>query len=51
VTEMDEHDWLAQRLEENRTHLRAMAYRMLGSTSEADDAFQEAWLRPKPLRH
>ena len=42
---MDEHDWLAQRFEENRTHLRAMAYRMLGSPSEADDAVQEAWLR------
>src|ERR671917_669290 len=43
---MDEHDdWLAQRFEENRTHLRAVAYRMLGSVSEADDAVQEAWLR------
>jgi RNA polymerase sigma factor (sigma-70 family) len=42
---MDEHEWLAQRFEENRTHLRAVAYRMLGSTSEADDAVQEAWLR------
>ena len=42
---MDEHDWLAQRFEENRTHLRAMAYRMLGSLSEAEDAVQEAWLR------
>jgi RNA polymerase sigma factor (sigma-70 family) len=43
---MDEHDdWLAQRFEENRTHLRAVAYRMLGSISEADDALQEAWLR------
>jgi RNA polymerase sigma factor (sigma-70 family) len=42
---MDEHDdWLAQRFEENRTHLRAVAYRMLGSISEADDAVQEAWL-------
>jgi RNA polymerase sigma factor (sigma-70 family) len=39
-----EHDWLADRFEENRTHLRAVAYRMLGSTSEADDAVQEAWL-------
>jgi RNA polymerase sigma factor (sigma-70 family) len=45
VTEMEEHDdWLAQRFEENRTHLRAVAYRMLGSISEADDALQEAWL-------
>ena len=43
---MDEHDdWLAQRFEENRTHLRAVAYRMLGSLSEADDAVQETWLR------
>src|ERR687889_649802 len=43
---MDEHDdWLAQRFEEHRTHLRAVAYRMLGSVSEADDAVQEAWLR------
>src|SRR5215204_2665518 len=43
---MDEHDdWLAQRFEEHRSHLRAVAYRMLGSISEADDAVQEAWLR------
>jgi RNA polymerase sigma factor (sigma-70 family) len=42
---MDEHDRLAQRFEENRTHLRAVAYRMLSSISEADDALQEAWLR------
>jgi RNA polymerase sigma-70 factor (ECF subfamily) len=43
---MDEHDdWLAQRFEENRTRLRAVAYRMLGSISEADDAVQEVWLR------
>ena len=42
---MDEHDFLAQRFEEHRTHLRAVAYRMLGSISEADDAVQEAWLR------
>src|SRR5947208_12652762 len=42
---MDEHDWLAERFEENRTHLRAVAYRMLGSPAEADDAVQEAWLR------
>jgi RNA polymerase sigma factor (sigma-70 family) len=42
---VDEQDWLAQRFEENRPHLRAVAYRMLGSLSEADDAVQEAWLR------
>ena len=42
---MDEHDWLAQRFEAHRTHLRAVAYRMLGSIGEADDAVQEAWLR------
>ena len=38
-------DWLAQRFEANRTHLRAVAYRMLGSLAEADDAVQEAWIR------
>jgi RNA polymerase sigma factor (sigma-70 family) len=42
---MAEHEWLAERFEENRTHLRAVAYRMLGSLSEADDAVQEGWLR------
>lgn len=42
---MDDRDWLAERFEANRTHLRAVAYRMLGSQSEADDAVQEAWLR------
>lgn len=42
---MDENDWLAERFEENRPHLRAVAYRMLGSPSEADDAVQEAWFR------
>jgi RNA polymerase sigma factor (sigma-70 family) len=42
---MSEHDWLAERFEENRSHLRAVAYRMLGSPSEAEDAVQEAWLR------
>ncbi|HEY4729049.1 MAG TPA: sigma-70 family RNA polymerase sigma factor, partial [Actinomycetes bacterium] len=41
---MDEHDWLAQRFEANRSHLRAVAYRLLGSFSEADDAVQETWL-------
>src|SRR3954453_18627530 len=42
---MDQHDVLAERFEENRTHLRAVAYRMLGSLSEADDAVQESWIR------
>jgi RNA polymerase sigma factor (sigma-70 family) len=42
---MDERDWLAERFEERRSRLRAVAYRMLGSVSEADDAVQEAWLR------
>src|ERR687895_628628 len=42
---MDERDWLADRFEDQRDHLRAVAYRMLGSLTEADDAVQEAWLR------
>ena len=42
---MDEHEWLAAQFEEHRTHLRAVAYKMLGSLSEADDAVQEGWLR------
>ena len=42
---MDERDWLAERFEEHRPRLRAVAYRMLGSLSEADDAVQETWLR------
>ena len=42
---MGETDWLAEQFEGNRTHLRAVAYRMLGSLSEADDAVQETWLR------
>jgi len=42
---MDEPDWLAERFEEHRVRLRAVAYRMLGSLSEAEDAVQEAWLR------
>ena len=42
---MDKGDWLAARFEGNRPRLRAVAYRMLGSLSEADDAVQDAWLR------
>jgi len=42
---MDEGTWLAHQFEENRGHLRGVAYRMLGSLSEADDAVQETWLR------
>ena len=42
---MTENDWLAERFEEHRAHLRGVAYRMLGSLPEADDAIQEAWLR------
>jgi len=42
---MDQQDWLAGQFEEQRPHLRAVAYRMLGSLSEADDAVQDAWLR------
>ena len=42
---MAEQEWLAERFEEHRTHLRRVAYRMLGSLGEADDAVQEAWLR------
>ena len=42
---MNKHEWLAEQFEANRTHLQAVAYRMLGSLSEADDAVQESWLR------
>lgn len=42
---MDGDDWLARRFDENRTRLRAVAYRMLGSASEAEDAVQETWLK------
>jgi len=42
---VDEKEWLAERFESHRAHLRAVAYQMLGSLAEADDAVQEAWLR------
>ena len=42
---MGENEWLADRFEEHRAHLKAVAYRMLGSLAEADDAVQDAWLR------
>ena len=42
---MDERDWLAERFQAHRPHLRAVAYRMLGSLTEADDAVQDTWLR------
>ena len=42
---MDDDEWLADRFEEHRAHLRAVAYRMLGSISEADDAVQDTWVR------
>jgi RNA polymerase sigma-70 factor (ECF subfamily) len=42
---MNDQDWLAERFETNRSHLRGIAYRMLGSVTEADDAVQEAWIR------
>jgi RNA polymerase sigma-70 factor (ECF subfamily) len=42
---MDDQDWLAERFEANRPHLRGVAFRMLGSVTEADDAVQEAWIR------
>jgi DNA-directed RNA polymerase specialized sigma24 family protein len=42
---MDEHEWLAAQFEANRTHLQAVAYRMLGSLAEADNAVQESWFR------
>src|SRR5438552_6483207 len=43
--DVNQQEWLARQFEEQRPHLRAVAYRMLGSLSEADDAVQEAWLR------
>jgi RNA polymerase sigma-70 factor (ECF subfamily) len=42
---MNDQDWLAERFEADRSHLRGIAYRMLGSLTEADDAVQEAWIR------
>jgi DNA-directed RNA polymerase specialized sigma24 family protein len=42
---VDETEWLARRFQQDRAHLRAVAYRMLGSLSEADNAVQETWLR------
>ena len=45
---MNENELLAEKFDERRPHLRAVAYRMLGSLSEADDAVQEAWLRSAP---
>jgi RNA polymerase sigma-70 factor, ECF subfamily len=48
---MDEHSSLAERFEERRSRMRAVAYRVLGSLSEADDAVQEAWLRLSGTAH
>ena len=45
IDQMTDQDWLAERFEAHRPHLRGVAYRMLGSLSEADDAVQEAWIR------
>jgi RNA polymerase sigma factor (sigma-70 family) len=45
MSPVDEREWLAERFETHRRRLRAVAYRMLGSVSEADDAVQEAWIR------
>ena len=48
---MSEIDWLAEQFEHHRSHLRAVAYRMLGSVAEAEDAVQEAWIRRRPSGH
>ena len=45
MTAPNDQEWLAERFEANRSHLRGVAYRMLGSVTEADDAVQEAWIR------
>ena len=42
---MNDREWLGKRFEEDRAHVRAVAYRMLGSLSEADDAVQQTWIR------
>lgn len=42
---MNDHNWLIEQFETHRNHLQAVAYRMLGSRSEADDAVQESWIR------
>src|ERR1041385_3982814 len=42
---MEEHEWQAEQFEQQRSHLRAVAYRMLGSLAEAEDVVQETWLR------
>jgi RNA polymerase sigma-70 factor (ECF subfamily) len=47
---MADSEWLSAAFEEHRSHLRAVAYRMLGSMTDADDAVQDSWLRcPPPL--
>jgi RNA polymerase sigma-70 factor (ECF subfamily) len=46
---MDDRDWLAERFAAHRAHLRAVAYRLLGPLSEADEAVQDAWLRLSQL--
>src|SRR5882672_5052473 len=45
MSRMNDQDWLAERFEADRPHLRRVAFRMLGSLTEADDAVQEAWIR------